>query len=387
MKLLINTESLRPPITGIGTYTLNLLQALASQDALEEITCFSGSRFLTLQQTLQAVMAPPPAQPAGAKAGRVQNLLRNSLLAYRLREVLRNSLLRLHGGRLQGHIYHEPNFILKQHRGPCVATIHDLSFIRYPQHHPAKRVAWLSEQLPGTLARADVLLTDSDHVRNELIEHYRVSPGKVRTVHLGAASHYQPRTAEQTGTVLQRYGLQHGRYLLFVGTLEPRKGVDTLLQAWARLPADMQREYPLVLAGASGWKNLALQQQIEQLATHNGLRHLNFVPAADLPQLYAGASLFVYPSLYEGFGLPVLEAMQSGVPVICTADTSMSEITADSAVLIRAGDAEGLAARMGELLHDAQLRNQLASEGLQRAALFSWQRCAEQTLAVYRELG
>ena len=186
--------------------------------------------------------------------------------------------------------------------------------------------------------------------------------------------------------MLQRYGLVHGRYLLFVGTLEPRKGVDTLLDAWQALPVEVQREYPLVLAGASGWKNLDLCRQIERLVANNGLRHLNFVPAVELPQLYAGAALFAYPSRYEGFGLPVLEAMQSGVPVICTADTSMTEITGDSALLISAGDRDGLRELLLQVLSDDALRQNLAREGLQRAKAFSWQRCAEQTLNIYRAL-
>ncbi|WP_161864692.1 glycosyltransferase family 4 protein [Pseudomonas yangonensis] len=384
MKLLLNTESLKPPITGIGTYTLNLLQAFA-RDAALEVECFSGSRFQTPQQALLAATAPIPATGSHS-GGMVGRLLRNSMLAYRAREVLRNGLLQLNARRLGGHVYHEPNFILKRHRGPCVATIHDLSFIRYPQHHPAKRVAWLSSQLPATLARADALITDSEYVRRELLEHYRVAPEKVRTIHLGAASHYQPRSAEATRETLQRLGLEHGRYLLFVGTLEPRKGVDTLLDAWQALPGEVQREYPLVLAGASGWKNIELHRQIERLVAKNGLRHLNFVPAAELPLLYAGAALFLYPSRYEGFGLPVLEAMQSGVPVICTADTSMAEITGDSALLVNAGDSATLRELLLQTLSDEPLRQRLASEGLKRAQVFSWQRCAEQTLGVYQSV-
>ncbi|MFV9681717.1 glycosyltransferase family 4 protein [Pseudomonas sp. NY15367] len=384
MKLLLNTESLKPPITGIGTYTLNLLQAFLRDDDVD-VECFSGSRFQAPQQALQAAIAPAPIS-TNHSGGAVGRLLRNSMLAYRAREALRNALLQLNAGRLGGHIYHEPNFILKHHRGPCVATIHDLSFIRYPQHHPAKRVAWLSSQLPATLLRADALVTDSEYVRRELLEHYRVAPEKVQTIHLGADERYQPRTADSTRDVLQRYGLVHGRYLLFVGTLEPRKGVDTLLDAWQALPVEVQREYPLVLAGASGWKNLDLCRQIERLVANNGLRHLNFVPAAELPQLYAGAALFAYPSRYEGFGLPVLEAMQSGVPVICTADTSMTEITGDSALLISAGDRDGLRELLLQVLSDDALRQNLAREGLQRAKAFSWQRCAEQTLNIYRAL-
>lgn len=385
MKLLINTESLLPPVTGIGTYTQNLLEQFVAMQALESIECFSGHHFASATQALQQCNTRAHSstlQPFSK--GHLHRLLRNSSLAYRAREVLRNNLLRLQSARLKEFVYHEPNFILRAHKGPCVATIHDLSFIRYPQLHPSKRVAWLTSELPKTLARADFLITDSEQVRQELITRYAVDEQRVRAIYLGAADCYTELPASQTRSTLSEYGLEHDRYLLFVGTLEPRKGVDTLIEAWSRLPEPMRQEYPLVLAGARGWNNHDLQARIDSLALTHGLRHLQFVPTEALPSLYAGASIFVYPSLYEGFGLPVLEAMNCGTPVICTSETTMAEFSAGTTMLCEPGNSEQLTDSMQKLLEDDARRATLGKAGLERAKVFSWQRCASETLAVYR---
>lgn len=387
MKLLINTESLLPPMTGIGTYTLNLLKQFEKCPSIEAIQCFTGHRFTTsnnaIEQSEQDALSHTPEK----KTGRINRTLRNSIFAYRARETMRNAVLKLKSGKLKDFIYHEPNFILKSHKGPAVATIHDLSFLSFPQYHPAKRVAWLTSKLPETLARADMLITDSEQVRRELIELYAIDEKRVRSIHLGAASCYFPLGAEQTHQILTEYGLQHGQYLLFVGTLEPRKGVNTLLDAWANLPERLKKAFPLVLAGAPGWNNQHVESRINTLIEHDGLKHLSFVPGNHLPALYAGASLFVYPSHYEGFGLPVLEAMKCGAPIICTADTSMSEITGDTALHIEAGNANQLTDRISYLLENDAVRSRMSAQGLERAQIFSWEKCAAQTEEVYRELG
>lgn len=383
MKLLINTESLLPPITGIGTYTRNLLQQFSTDQDFETIRCLCGHRFTSAREALEQSANSPPPTPSKS---RIKHVLRSSILAYRARELLRNTVLRLQSGQLKDFLYHEPNFILKHHKGPAVATIHDLSFISYPQYHPAKRVAWLSSELPGTLKRADKLITDSEQVRRELIEQFGVDENKVSAIHLGASPAFTMKNASQTRKTLERYDLKHGQYLLFIGTLEPRKGVDTLLEAWSRLPGHLKRDFPLVLAGAPGWGNREVLARMQYLIAHEGLKHLNFVPSNDLPALYSGASALVYPSHYEGFGLPVLEAMSCGTPIICTGDTSMAEITGEHALHVQAGNVGQLTDRIRHLLENESLRSQLSASGLIRAQDFSWEKCARQTHEIYRTL-
>ena len=387
MKLLLNIESLIPPLTGIGNYTFNLIEQLQAHD-IENIDCFMGSRHCTGEQALANCIAASKqyAQSDAPAPSQLRALLRSWTFTYRAREILRNTQLRMRAGKFRDHVYHEPNFMLKAYAGSSVATIHDLSFIHYPQFHPQKRVEWLTAQLPKTLKRADFLITDSDIIRDELISDFGVNADRVRTVYLGASEAYAPQTSEQTRPTLERYGLQHDRYVLFVGTLEPRKGVDTLIDAWCRLPQALREQFPLVLAGAPGWHNEGLDERIKALEISHGLRQLRFVPGSDLAILYAGAAVFAYPSLYEGFGLPVLEAMQSGVASICTADTSMSEFTQGSALLVDRGNDEQLAAQLTDLLSNEQLRQSVADAGLLRAKEFSWKRCAKETLDIYRKV-
>jgi len=390
MKLLLSTESLAPPLTGIGNYTLNLLRELQGLTAIEQIDCFTGNRLLAAADVL-AASADQAARsgrgdPGATPSMRLLKLARGLPLAYRAHSALRNAKFQLAARTSRDFVYHEPNFILKNHEGPSVVTVHDLSFVYFPHLHPPERVAWQVRELPKTLSRASFVITPSELVRREVIEQFSVPAERVRAIYLGANEHFFPRTAEQTRAVLARHGLQHGRYVAFVGTIEPRKGVDRLLEAWMQLPVSLRRTYPLIVAGTSGWRNDDLMARIRTLQDSGEIRYLRYVAAADLPFLYAGAALFAYPSLYEGFGLPVLEAMASGVPVICTAGTSMAEFVGEAAQLCDADDIEGLAAHLHELLEHEPLREQLARSGLERARQFSWSRCARETLEVYSKV-
>jgi len=389
MNLLLNTESMRPPLTGIGNYTYHLVQELSRSDDIETICCFDGQRFLDPQQMLQQC---EEASAAYHQAGPIRNAASSDLIskfrripgAYRVRQSIRDLRLLRQTHRHRGYVYHEPNFILKKHPGPKVATIHDLSFMHYPQFHPIERVEWMMGGLNDTISRADILLTVSELVRTELIDRLNVAPERVRAIHLGVDACYQARTATQTQTTLNRHGLRHGNYLLFVGTLEPRKGVDLLMDAWIQLPEGMRRDFPLVLVGSSGWRNQPILDRVRELQSREGLRWLKYVPATDLPQIYAGAAVFAYPSLYEGFGLPVLEAMASGVPVVCTAGTSMSEFAGDAPVLFEQGRTEELRDCLHRLLDSEDLRQRFASTGLRVASEFTWARFAARTYEAYR---
>ncbi|WP_162987998.1 glycosyltransferase family 4 protein [Stutzerimonas urumqiensis] len=385
MNLLLNTESLTPPITGVGNYTLNVLRGLRELELLDSIECFSGSSFETVEQAIDRASGTGRAEHASASIGyRLRTLIRRLPLAYRARSMLHDLQLSKEITRRREHVYHEPNFILKAHQGPSVATIHDLSFIHYPEHHPAERVAWIGSELPKTLRRADMLITPSEIVRQELIAELRVPADKVRSIHLGAADCFTPMNREETASCLARHGLAHGRYVLFVASLEPRKGIDLLLDAWCALPAAMQQEFPLVLAGAPGWKNRDLLGRLKRLQETSPLRHLHYVPFDDLPTLYAGAAAFVYPSHYEGFGLPVLEAMRCGIATITTESTSMAEFTDGNALLVERGNRDALAHALYRLLDDEPYRRTLGRQGAEHARHFSWRQCARETYQVYQ---
>lgn len=386
MKLVLGSESLRPPLTGIGNYTFHLLAALLGKPALERIECFSGAEWTSGAQAL-AACERMSAAPMDSRAGRLSGLkakVRSLPFAYPLRATLREMTYARRAGSLADWVYHEPNFILKRHPGPSVVTVHDLSFLHYPEFHPRERVRWLNRELPGTLDRASHVLTVSELVREELIAHFSVRSDKVTAAHLGVSGLFQPLAPAQTRNALQAYGLEHGQYLAFVGTLEPRKGLDVLLDAYLLLPAALRRTYPLAIAGASGWQNSALLGRMERLRRAGEVRLLNYIPQADLPAFYAGAATFVYPSVYEGFGLPVLEAMACATPVVISAGTAMQEFCEQAGVVFPAGDAGALAHALAGLLEDPAHRLATGQAGPRIAAAHTWERCADATIQVYQ---
>ncbi|MDD1148878.1 glycosyltransferase family 4 protein [Pseudomonas sp. TNT2022 ID357] len=387
MKVLMGTDSLRPPLTGIGNYTLNLLREFQALADIEAVDCFDGNIFSSSTDVLSGQGRHLGPSSYDNSDDRWRNQIRKTVrampLAYSLKSVWSNLRFKQGSPGRQDFVYHEPNFILKPHDGPSVATVHDLSFVQHPEFHPAERVAWLSRQLPRTLDRADFIITDSEVVRAELIEQFSVPRERVKAIYLGADARFKQRSADATKTVLARYGLVHGSYLAFVGTIEPRKGISVLLDAWERLMPSIRRAWPLVIAGASGWHNAQLMGRIEALRAKGEVKYLQFVSAQDLPFIYSGAATFIYPSVYEGFGLPVLEAMASGVPAICGAGTSMAEFAEGACKLFEVTDADALAQSIFELVEDASLRARIAHFGMIQANKFSWARCARETFKVY----
>lgn len=383
----MGTESLRPPLTGIGNYTLNLLREFQAMPAIDAVDCFDGDRFSPASEILKGHDRPSqPVSAVGAGGGwksKLRGSLRSLPLTYRLKAAWSESRFKQGDSKRQDFVYHEPNFILKPHDGPSVTTVHDLSFVSHPEFHPAERVAWLNRQLPCTLDRADFVITDSEIVRAQLIEQFSVAPDRVTAIYLGADSRFIQRNEEATISVLAKYDLVHGRYLAFVGTIEPRKGLSVLLDAWDRQPAVLRRHWPLVIAGAPGWRNADLISRILAMQAKGEVRFLQYVSSDDLPFIYAGAATFIYPSIYEGFGLPVLEAMSSGVPVICGAGTSMAEFSNGACRLFDVEDAAVLATAISELIEDPALRNRMAYDGKIRASQLSWSRCAQDTVKAY----
>jgi len=391
MKLLINTESLLPPLTGIGNYTLHLLKELLvlqqEDEALQRIDCISGNEFISAPDAMtKCHTAEQSFDNTKPRISPLRRIIRRIPLAYQTRQALHDLRLAQQRRQYRHHLYHEPNFILKSHPGPCVATIHDLSFIHYPQHHPAERVAWMRGNLQKTLDRADKLITVSNVVRQELIDDLGVAAEKIQTTYLGVDPAFHPRMPAETQGLMDKYQLRHGGYVLFVGTLEPRKGVDLLLDAWVSLPLAIRQNYKLVLAGASGWRNTELLERIQRLEAHGEICWLRYIPMDELPRLYSGAAAFTFPSIYEGFGLPVLEAMASGIPVVCTAGTSMAEFAARAPLLFERGISEEFGEQLQSLLENEDLRRHHSTLGLERASHFSWHRFAQETLAVYRTI-
>lgn len=392
MNLLINAEALRPPITGIGNYTYHLIEQYLALGLCDSIHCFTGTDWCSGSQQLATSAAlrntSLPADNPGQKslAARARELVGKVPGTKRLYDAVMDHRFQRFANGQGSAIYHETNYILKPFRGPCVTTVHDLSHVHFPQYHPEHVVKRLNRQLPESLARADIVLTVSNIVRDELLAHYRLAPAKVITIYEGSDPQYSPRTPDETNPVLRQHGLEHNQYILMVATLEPRKGIDVLLDAWSSLPLAMRQDCPLVLTGSSGWRNGELRSRLESFVQEGTVKHLGYVSSQLLPVLFAGARVFCYPSVYEGFGLPVLDAMSSGVPVICRSGTSMAEFAQGACVLCESPEPEELAHHLQHLMRDASLQALWGEKGLQQARSLTWERCARETWAVYEQL-
>lgn len=375
MNVLIATNALRPPVTGIGVYVQGLVAGLLDNPRVETLHGLQDGRVHAL------TALPPIADDAAAVA--VPSVIR------RASRKARRVWHRVAGARalrkLGPTVYHEPNYLPVRYRGPKVITVHDLSHHHYPDFHPAARVMALNRALPQAVADAAGVITVSEYVAEEVRTHFDVDPARVHAIHNGVSPAFAPRAPDTLAVALRRYGLTPGAYVLSVATLEPRKNLERLMRAYAALPQALQDRFPLALAGATGWRNGGIHRLLDRLIVRGRAIRLGYVPACDLPFIYAGSGAFAYPAIYEGFGLPPLEAMASGVPTLTSSTSAMPEVAGDAALQVDPYSVDAIRNGLERLLDDELLRHCMRSAGPRRAAEFSWRRAAERTLDVYQQ--
>jgi len=280
-------------------------------------------------------------------------------------------------------VFYSPDFVLPPTRRATrtLLTVHDLSFLHCPEAFVPALRRYLERVVPRSIARADRVLADSTHTRSDIVSLLGVSPDKVEVLYSGVPARFRPEAEPGERERLQaRYGIGDQPYVLSVGTLQPRKNYLRLIRAFANLKPETQ----LVIAGGQGW----LYEDIFSEAERHGdsVRILGFVDEGDLPALYRSAVLFAFPSLYEGFGLPVLEAMACGVPVVCSNASSLPEVAGEAGLLVDPLDTYGLAEAMRRVLEDSRLRREMNERGVAQAARFTWERAARQLLDVFGSL-
>jgi len=355
---------------GIGRYTRGLVAALAEMDTINRYVLFCA--------------APTP---ASARWPANFTWQRSPLPARWLTIAWHRLHLPLAADLLTGacDLYHAPDFTLPPlRRARGIVTIHDLSFLRVPDCADPGLRAFLERATPAAVARATRVLADSENTRRDLIALLDVPATKINVVTPGVEPHFRRETdAVRLAAVRQRYGLPE-RFILSVGTLEPRKNFAGLIRAYGRLRRARALPHALVIAGRPGWLYEEIYRQVERDQLADSVRFLGFVADADLPALYTLADLFAYPSRYEGFGIPVLEAMACGTPVVTSDNSSLPEVAGDAARLIRAEDTDMLAQAMAEVIEDSTLRHAMIARGYAQARRFTWHNSARAALEAYR---
>ncbi len=281
-------------------------------------------------------------------------------------------------------LWHFPNYSTMPTRRPYVTTVYDLAFERYPQYTEAETLKRLRKYLPRTIAGAQRVLAISQATKEAVMKQYGTPADKITVTHLAADERFFRRvSAAERKEVRKRYRIRDP-YFLAVGTLEPRKNLAALFKAYAARKDRL--DLRLAVVGGQGWYFDETKRLLSELGIADRVSFLGYVPDPDLPALYQGAEAFVFPSKFEGFGIPVLEAMASRVPVVCSNVSSLPEVSGDAALTVDPDDAAALGDALVRLADEPKLRKELTAAGREQARRFSWARTAKETAAVYREV-
>ena len=388
MNLIVNIDALNPPMTGIGYFTREVLLCLLQDERVETITPLSSTgwravgdlpQLLAMEPSLPSVQSiDEPAGRAGfAKKKRLsvaKEFARKIPFSRNVKRLVQHTIARRNCAPLTAK-YWEPNYIPIPIRQDFFPTIHDLSHRAYPQFHPRDRVRYLEKHLSAAMSRASHIFTVSRFSQQEIIREFNIPASRISVTSPGVSDHFKPFGLLEKKRVQQRFRLDKP-FILSVCTLEPRKNILRLIDAYLALPEAHRSHYDLVLIGGEGWHSNTLREKLAAMPGPSGIRLLGYLPQDDKAVLMSAATILAYPSLYEGFGMPVLEAMASGTAVLTSKDTSMQEVCDGHAELIEPTSVESISAGIETLLDDEKLRLKLEIAGLDRAKNYRWRQSA-----------
>ena len=376
---------------GIGRFTRELIRALLSLDSPHEVVLFAATGGLprsTTQARLDHVT-----QPALDHHLKFDICNLTFLSDDWLHRIWHRARLPIPIQALLGHVdvFHEPDFVLPPTLPgtPTILTIHDLTFIRDPDSALPQLRRYLNRVVPRSVARATQVLADSLATKNDLVELFGTTPDQVTVMYGGVDARFAPvRDPQQIAAVRDKYHLGGAPFILGLGTLQPRKNYKRLIQAFSILKFRLSiANLQLVIVGGKGWLYDDIFGEVKRLGLEGHVVFPGFADDEDLPALYSAAELLAYPSLYEGFGLPVLEAMACGTPAITSNVSSLPEVGGDAALLVEPMDVDAIAQAMLRLLQDQHLRQTCITRGFEQACRFTWENAAVQLLKLYAALG
>jgi glycosyltransferase involved in cell wall biosynthesis len=391
MRVLLNVLATAELKTGVGQYTAGLLHGLRRLAGDDEIECFPGPIVRQVYRawrrlsrgnakTAGSAMSASGSAPVPPGIGR-----RLAACLRRPGRTLRSAYFRSRYHLRGCDLYHEPNCFPLVGDVPTVVTLHDLSVLLHPEWHPAERVAYYEQHFQRALSRCLHVLAVSEFTRREVLRHLGLPPARVSRTYNGVRAGLAPLPAAEVEAARRRLGLP-ANYLLYVGTIEPRKNVLTLLRAYCDLPAALRQRYPLVLAGGWGWGVAEVAAFLDGEGRPKGIIHRGYVHDVDLPALYNGARALAYPSLYEGFGLPPVEMLACGGAVLASTAGAVAETAGSQAHLVEPLDVAGWRDALARVCTEDEWWQQLRRGAREAVRSFTWERCAADTLRVYRTL-
>ena len=378
LSVLIGAESLASRRSGVGRMTLEIARAARDSAAIEQVTLLLAEGLApadVLDHLDDPIAGPRPVQPvpipwkvALGRVPGVQTLrrIKHGGLNRKIRDIARSG-----GGRL---VYHEPNMIARPVALPTVVTMNDLSWHHAPSWHPAERLHWIDRNLKATLRQASRFVAISQFTKDAVVRDLGVPANRIDVIPLAPAQDFQPVSLEAAAGALARYELADHGYVFSISTIEPRKNFDRLLAAHLHLPPALRRRAPLVSAGGKGWGSVLARPEADAAIRDGTVRLLGHVSDSDLVALCSRAAAFAYVSLYEGFGLPVVEAMATASPVLASSTTAVGELATGAALLVDPLDEDAITEGLRRLIEDTGLAEHLRQTGLARAAEYSWTR-------------
>tara|TARA_A100001011_G_scaffold358242_1_gene403830 strand:- start:307 stop:1455 length:1149 start_codon:yes stop_codon:yes gene_type:complete len=379
MKILLNIDTILSNSGGIGIYTKFLLRGLMIDERIKELIIYPSLNKNELSHLLNANSL----LPQSFFSTRLKPYLRKIKIVRSTFRSYKNLLFYLKNYNSDA-IYHEPNFFLHNYSGKKIATIHDLSFLENNNFHPKDRIDFMKSEIKKTVNHADHLITDTNAIKNQLIDTYSVDPSRITTIHLGVE-----RTEHNSASIarfLKKHNLYQDSYILSVATIEPRKNIDSILSAYFQLDSSIRNKYPLVIVGKEGWNTEATMTRIRQLVLANKIRYLNYVSDLDICYLQRAARATIYVPYYEGFGLPPLESMASGVPALVSSIKVIREVCGDSVYYADPFSPDSIKVGLEAILLNESIRDNLKKLGEITYKKYSWSSTVSKTIDLYEKI-